>query len=420
MSIRITTLPSGLRVVSDAMPHLETASLGVFIAAGSRNEAVAEHGLSHLLEHMAFKGTRRRSARAIAEEIEAVGGDLNAETGVEHTGYFARVLAIDVPLAIDILADILTDSQFDAAELEREKNVILQEIGAVEDTPDDQVFDMFTAAAWPDHPMGRPVLGTKERVQSFDRLTIDAYLRRHYQSGAMVIACAGAVDHDQLASLASAKFGALGVDASQTSQQVAYRGGAALTKKRLEQTHLVVGFEGRGIHAPDHDAAHVFSAAVGGGMSSPLFQELREKRGLAYSIYSFHWAHSDAGLLGFYAGTSPGDVGELMAAAIDVMGEAAQTLGAEAIGRAKAQMKVSYLAALESSSARMQQVARQMLTYGRPLGREEMIERIDRLSVEDVRAAGAAMLRSAPTIAAIGGIGKVLDASRVTRRLSGI
>jgi predicted Zn-dependent peptidase len=419
MSVEITTLPSGLRIVTDAIPHLKTASFGVFVGAGSRHERTHEHGLSHLLEHMAFKGTRRRSARDIAEEIENAGGDLNAETSVEQTAYLARVLGEDAGLALDILADILTESQFDAGELEREKGVILQEIGAVEDAPDDLVFDLFTSAAWPGQPIGRPILGTRERVSAFDRTAIDGYLRHHYQSGATIIAGAGAVDHAEIVEISGRRFEPLGREESPAAAPASYRGGEILMKKALGQTHIVVGFEGRAVHADDHDAAHVFAAAAGGGMSSRLFQEVREKRGLAYSIYSFHWAYSDVGLMGFYAGTSPKDAGELMAAALDCLSQAAATLSEEEIQRAKAQMKVSLLTALESSGARAQQIARQMLIYGRPLSTPEMIARIERLDVGDVRAAGAAMLRSAPTVAAIGRVGKVMDQARVAGRLGG-
>ena len=276
----------------------------MFVAAGSRNESEGEHGLSHLLEHMAFKGTAKRNARAIAETIENVGGDLNAETGVEQTAYFARVLGEDVDLALDVIADILTDSQFDPEELAREKNVILQEIGSVEDAPDDFVFDLFTAAAWPGQPIGRPILGTRESVGGFDRAAIAAYLRRHYRAGAAIVAAAGAVDHDRIVARAESLLAPLGADKAEPPAPAAYRGGESIVKKRLEQTHIVVGFEGRAIAAPDHDAAHVFAAAAGGGMSSRLFQEVREKRGLAYSIYSFHWGFSDCGLFGFYAGSA--------------------------------------------------------------------------------------------------------------------
>jgi len=420
MSIELTTLPSGLRVVTDAMEHVKTASLGVFIGAGSRHELSAEHGLSHLLEHMAFKGTRRRSARDIAEEMENAGGDINAETSVEQTAYFARVLADDAPLALDILADILTESQFDAAELEREKGVVLQEIGAVEDAPDDLIFDLFTSAAWPDQPIGRPILGTREGVSAFDRQAIGDYLNRHYQSGAAIVAGAGALEHARIVDLAEQKFEALGRSATINAEPAAYRGGEILAKRPLGQTHIVVGFEGRAIHAAQHDAAHVFAAAAGGGMSSRLFQEVREKRGLAYSIYSFHWAYSDAGLFGFYGGCAAKDAGELMAAALDCLAEASEKMGEDEIQRAKAQMKVSMLTALESSGARAQQLARQMLVYGRPISLDEMAARIDAINVADVRKAGAAMLRSVPTVAAIGRVGKVHDQAKIARRLGGV
>src|SRR5579863_6780223 len=239
MSVEVTTLPSGLRVVTDAMPHLKTASLGVFVGAGSRHELTHEHGLSHLLEHMAFKGTRRRSARDIAEAIENAGGDLNAETGVEQTAYLARVLGEDARLALDILADILTDSAFDPAELEREKGVILQESGAVEDTPDDLIFDRFTAAAWPEQPIGRPILGTRERVGSFNREAIDGYLRGHYQAGGAIVAAAGALDHGEIVDLSARCFERLGRGEASPASPASYRGGEIMIKKPLGQTHVV-------------------------------------------------------------------------------------------------------------------------------------------------------------------------------------
>ena len=285
------------------MPHLRTASLGVFVGAGSRHERDEEHGLSHLLEHMAFKGTRRRSAREIAEAIENAGGDLNAETGVEQTAYFAHVLGEDVDLALDVLADILTDSLFDPEELAREKSVIIQEIGAVEDTPDDLVFDLLTAAAWPDQPIGRPVLGTREGVAAFDRARHRRLSAAPLSRRARSVAAAGAVDHDHIVAPRRGPVSApWRRERRAADARRAIVGGETLVKKKLEQTHIVVGFEGRAVRAPIHDAAHVFAAATGGGMSSRLFQEVREKRGLAYSIYAFHWAYSDSGLFGFYAG----------------------------------------------------------------------------------------------------------------------
>jgi predicted Zn-dependent peptidase len=420
VSVGATTLPSGLVVVTDASAHVRTAAVGVFVAAGSRHESVAEHGLSHLLEHMAFKGTRRRSARAIAEAIEDVGGDLNAETGVERTGYFARVIGSDVGLALDVIGDILTDSVFDGVELEREKNVIVQEIGAVEDTPDDYVFDLLTASAWPDQAIGRPILGTREGVGAFDREAIDRYLRRHYGPGSMVVAAAGAVDHDEIVALADERLARLSSAPPPPPAPADYRGGETRLKRKLEQTHVVVAFEGRPIGAHDHDAAQVFAAAAGGGMSSRLFQEVREKRGLAYSIYAFHWDYSDTGLFGFYAGSADRDAAEVVAASLDCLAEAAGAIEEREIRRAKAQMKVSILAALETPGARAQQLARQIQVYGRPLSFDEMIARVEAISITDVRKTGAAMLRSAPTIATIGAVAKVPGRAKVAEALRGV
>ena len=418
MTIEITTLPSGLRIITDAMRDLETASLGVWIGAGSRHETEGEHGLSHLLEHMAFKGTSRRSARAIAEEIEAAGGDLNAATSTESTAYYARVLASDTGLALDILADILTSSTFDAQELEREKSVILQEIGAVEDTPDDLVFDMFSEAAYPGQPIGRTILGTPERVSSFDRSSIEAYLGRHYAAPVAIVTAAGAVEHARIVDEAGERFSALAPTQASAPKPAIYRGGEILLKRRLEQTHLVVGFEGRSFHDEEEFALHVFCNAVGGGMSSRLFQDVREERGLAYSIYSFHWPYVDTGLFGFYAATAPGDVRDLMPVAVDCMAAAAVDLREDEMERAKAQMKVSLLTALESSSARAEQIARQHLAYGRVLPRDEIIGRIDRLTLEDVRRAGARALKSAPTVSAIGDVSKVMSQARIAEMLA--
>ncbi len=372
------------------MAHLETAPSESGSAPARATKGRGEHGLSHLLEHMAFKGTRRRSARAIAEEIEAAGGDLNAATSTEHTAYYAHVLAEDAPLALDILADILTESTFDATELEREKSVILQEIGAVEDTPDDLVFDIFNASAFPNQPIGRPILGTPAQIAAFGRDAIGAYLGAHYLSSAIVVAAAGAIEHDRIRDEAESRFASLSCASADPEPAPArYVGGDIRLKRRLEQAHIVIGFEGLHYGHDDFYALQVFANAVGGGMSSRLFQEVRESRGLAYSIHAFHWGYSDAGLFGFYAATGRKDIGELMPVALDCLGAAAQMLSEDEMRRAKAQMKVSLLAALESPAARAEQIARQVMAFGRVLTREEIIARIEALDLAQIRAAGA-------------------------------
>jgi predicted Zn-dependent peptidase len=403
MSVEVTTLPSGLVVVTDAMPHLETASLGVWVGAGSRDERPNEHGISHLLEHMAFKGTARRSARQIAEEIEAVGGDLNAATSIENTAYYARVLKADVPLALDVLSDILTNPAFDPVELAREQNVIVQEIGAAEDTPDDIVFDHLQTTAFPNQPVGRSVLGTRESVCSFDAQSLRAYLSRNYRAPDMVVAATGSVEHAMIVGEAERLFGSFGAPEGPAPEPARYTGGTYVEQRELEQAHLAFALEGLPQRDPALFSLQVFTSILGGGMSSRLFQEVREVRGLCYSIYTFHMPYSDTGLFGLYAGTDAKDAPELMQVVIDEIARAADTLDEAEVARAKAQMKAGLLMALESSSARAEQLARQIMAYGRPLPLSEIVAKIEAVTVDSARAAGRALIaRSRPAIAALG------------------
>ncbi|MFT4098267.1 MAG: pitrilysin family protein [Rhodoblastus sp.] len=417
MSVETTTLPSGLRIVTDRMEGAETAAVGVYAAVGSRNETAQEHGLSHLIEHMAFKGTRTRDARAIAAEIEEAGGDLNAETASEHTAYLARLLPGEVERALEIFADILTDSVFDADELEREKNVILQEIAAVEDDPDDLVMELMDRAAYPDQPLGRPILGVKKTVKSFDRAMIRAYLDRFYGANSLIVSAAGAVDHGEIVRAAEKLFGAMPQVSRPAFEAARYRGGEEKSRKGAEQANIVIAFEGVGHRDHDAAAAHVFSGAVGGGMSSRLFQEVREKRGLAYSIDTFNWSYDDTGIFGLQAATDPRDAVELARVAMDCIAAAVEDLTETELRRAKAQAKVSLLAALESSPARVNQLARQTAIFGRVLARSEIIGEIEQLTLSGVRAAGRRLLSSAPTLAAVGPTGRGLTADCVAERL---
>ncbi len=403
MSVDVTTLPSGLTVVTDSMPHLETASLGVWVGAGSRDELPGEHGISHLLEHMAFKGTKRRSARQIAEEIEAVGGDLNAATSIETTTYYARVLKADVPLALDVLSDILANPAFDAEELSREKNVIVQEIGASEDTPDDIVFDHLQTTAFPNQPVGRSVLGTRASVCSFDADSLRTYLARNYRAPDMVVAATGAVDHQTVVGQVEDMFASFGGPAGPMPQPAKYAGGTFVETRDLEQAHLAFALEGVPQRDPSLFSLQVFTSALGGGMSSRLFQEVREIRGLCYTISAFHMPYSDTGLFGLYSGTDAKDAPELMQVVIDEIARAAATLDEVEIARSKAQMKAGLLMALESSSARAEQIARQIMVHGRVIPTSELTAKIDAVTVESARAAGRALIaRSRPAIAALG------------------
>jgi predicted Zn-dependent peptidase len=403
MSVEVTRFSSGLAVVTDRMPHLESAALGVWVGAGSRDELPDEHGISHLLEHMAFKGTKRRNARQIAETIEAVGGDLNAATSVESTGYFARVLKADVPLALDVLADILSEPTFDPEELRREQNVIVQEIGATEDAPDDLVFDRLQETAFPKQPVGRSILGTPETVRSFSAAKLRAYLGRNYCAPDMLVAAAGAVDHQKVVEEVAQRFASFTGPAAPEPQAARFSGGTRVESRDLEQVHIAMALHGIQVRDPDLHSLQVFTSALGGGMSSRLFQEVREIRGLCYSIHAFHIPYCDTGLFGLYAGTDETDAPELMRVVIDQIGNATETLNEAEVNRAKAQMKAGLLMALESSEARVGQLARQMLAYGRPIPLDEIVGKIDAVTVESARAAGRALVaRGKPAIAALG------------------
>jgi predicted Zn-dependent peptidase len=403
MSVEVTRLPSGLTIITDSMPHLQTASLGVWVGSGSRDEETNEHGISHLLEHMAFKGTKRRSARQIAEEIEQVGGDLNAATSSETTAYFASVLKTDMPLAVDVLSDILANPTFEAAELKREQNVIVQEIGASEDNPDDLVFDYLQSTAFPNQPIGRPILGTRETVCSFKEPNLRAYLARNYRGPDMVVAATGAVEHGAVVAEVERRFGQFNGSAAPMPQAASFGGGTRLEARDLEQVHIALALEGLAQRHADYFSLQVFTIILGGGMSSRLFQEVREKRGLCYTISAFHAPYSDIGMFGIYAGTDAADVKELMKVVVDETAAAAGTITEAEVNRAKAQIKVSLLMALESSGARARQLANQILVYGRPLPIEEMVARIENVTVASTRAAGAALMaRARPAIAALG------------------
>ncbi len=421
MSVEVTTLKSGINVVTDTMPHLKTASLGVWVASGSRDERRDEHGISHFLEHMAFKGTRRRTARQIAEEIEAVGGDLNAATGAESTAYYARVLKADVPLALDVLADILSEPAFERDELTREQNVIIQEIGAVADTPDDLVFEHLQAVAYPDQPLGRSILGTAKTVRSFDGGKLRDYLARNYRAPDIVVAAAGAVDHRAVVGEVERRFASFSGPAGPLPEPAKFGGGTHVEKRELEQVHIALALPGVAVTDASLYSMQVFTNILGGGMSSRLFQEARERRGLCYSIYAFHFPYTDVGMFGLYAGTDAADTAELMRLVVDEIGNAAETISEPEIARAKAQMKAGLLMALESSGERIGQLARHMLAWGRPIPLAELIEKVEAVTVESARAAGRGLLTSGKQATAMLGLGSGLAgaaaiAESLTRR----
>ncbi len=402
--VDITRLSNGLTVATEHMPEIATATLGVWVGTGSRHEQAHEHGLSHLIEHMAFKGTARRSARQIAEDIENVGGDINAATSVEYTSYTARVLGENVDVALDVLGDILINSVFDEAELAREKGVILQEYAAVEDTPDDLIYDAFMETAFAGQPVGRPILGTPETIKSFDAATIRAFLAREYIPSKMVLAAAGNVDHAQIVDAAERLFGAMPAAEIRQPEPGFYTGGERRISRKLEQANIVLGLPGLSFKDPGYYGAHLFAHILGGGLTSRLWHEVRETRGLAYSIDSFHWPFSDCGLFGIGAGTAGSDVGELTKVTLDCMRQATTDISEIEMVRAKAQMKVALLTALETPGGRIERMARQLLSWGRIVGSDEIVQKVDALDQEHVREAGRNLLQGKPTIAAIGPI----------------
>ncbi len=406
-SVRVSTLDNGLRVVSDPMATVETVSVGVWVEAGARHEHPEINGVSHLLEHMAFKGTGRRSALEIAAEIEDVGGHLNAYTSRESTAYFAKVLKEDTALAVDIIADILQDSVMDAEELERERSVIIQEINQALDTPDDVVFDHFQETAYPDQPIGRPVLGTAELVGAMERDVVIDYMGRHYGVGNMILVGAGRIEHGTLAALAADAFSGLSAGAAPATEPTRYEGGDFRENRDLEQAHVVLGFEGISYEDPDFHAASMLSTILGGGMSSRLFQEVREKRGLAYSVYSFLSCYQDGGLFGIYAGTSERETGQLIPVVADEILKVRDGVGEDELARARAQIKSSILMSLESTSARCEQLARQMMVFGRPIPVAETVAKIEAVDAAAVARAARRMTAGKPILATLGPIAGV-------------
>lgn len=418
MTVRSTTLPNGMTVLTDDMPHLESASLGIWVKAGSRSETEAEHGISHMLEHMAFKGTKTRDALEIASTIENVGGDLNAATSVEHTGYFARVLKEDVALSADILSDILQNSQFEQHELDREQQVIVQEIGAARDNPDDHVFDLFQQAAYPDQAIGRTILGTVESVNSFGPDSIRAYMERNYVGDHMVLCAAGNVDHDALVDIANNRFHDLKTTGAPAPEKAAYVGGEQRLISDHEQAHIVLGMEGRAYNSDGFYAVQILASILGGGMSSRLFQEVREKRGLCYSVYAFHWAFADSGIFGVAASTGEDEVAELLPVVLDELRKATETITDEEVIRVRNQIRAGLLMSLESPSSRAGQLARQQILWGRTIPLQETVDRINRITADRVKQIARQIFEAGKvSLAGIGPVAKLPDYRDIAAQL---
>ena len=417
MTVQIHTLSNGLRVVTEHMPGLQSASVGIWVNAGGRNETPEQNGIAHFLEHMAFKGTKTRSALDIAEAIEDVGGYINAYTSREMTAYYARVLKDDVPLAVDVIADILINPVFDPAEIEVERGVILQEIGQALDTPDDIIFDWLQEEAYPNQPLGRAILGTSDRVSGFSRNDLVGFVGQYYGPDQMILSAAGAVDHDALVKQAETLFGALPARSTLDPTPAHYAGGERRVAKTLEQAHMTMAFQTPGYRDDSIYTAQVLSAVWGGSMSSRLFQEIREKRGLCYTIFSQVGAHAETGLMTLYAGTGGGQLGDLLSITMDELKKSTGDISDKEIDRARTQMKAGMLMGLESPSNRAERLARLLAIWNRVPGIEEVVEKIDAVSTGGTREFAANLLQTQPTMVLYGPVENAPSLEELQRRL---
>jgi predicted Zn-dependent peptidase len=385
------------------MPGLASASIGVWVSAGARHESVNQNGIAHFLEHMAFKGTAKRTSLQIAEAIEDVGGYINAYTSREVTAYYVRVLENDVSLGLDVIADILRNPVLDNNEIEVERGVILQEIGQALDTPDDVIFDWLQEEAFPNQPLGRTILGPHERVSNFSREDLSGFIAQHYGPEQMILSAAGAVDHDEIVRMAEKLFGDMPAKPLFDVDAAKFTGGEIRQVKPLEQAHFALGFESPGYRADDIYIAQIYASALGGGMSSRLFQEVRENRGLCYSIFAQAGAYADTGMMTIYAGTSGEQLTELAGITIDEMKRAASDMSPAEVARARAQMKAGLLMGLESPSNRAERLARLIQIWDRIPPLEETIAQIDAVTTGDVRDFAQTIAGTAPAALALYG-----------------
>lgn len=409
MSYQLTTLDNGLRIASERMPDCLTAAFAIAVDVGARHEGANEGGLSHLLEHMAFKGTATKNARQIAEDFDRMGGNVNAYTSHEHTVYYAKVLREYADEALALLCDIVAHSVFDAGELEREREVVLQEIAMHQDSPDDLVFDLFQEMAYTGQPLGLSILGKPEDVARYSRENLLQYVAKHYQPNRLVIAGAGDVNHASMTQIISPCFAAQ----KNTQQKPAlpraqYIGGEKTLEKELEQVQLVLGFPGVAVTDADYYAAQIFATILGGGMSSRLFQEIREKRGLAYTVSAFASSYQDVGVLGMYAGTTPQHLAELTGALHEVLTSMQGGVGEAELLRAKNQLKANVVMTRESTGSIVEWMARHIHVYGRYRTAEELLQQIEAVTAADMmRIATLCLTNATPTVAALGPVGSV-------------
>ena len=420
MISEISTLPNGIRVITSSRPEIETVSLGIWVNTGAAFEKPQLNGISHFLEHMVFKGTKNRNAFEISDQFEDVGGQSNAYTAREFTAFYAKMLKADTELAIDILADLITNPTFPVDELVKEREVVVQEIKQGIDTPDDIIFDFVQEQAFPNQALGRTILGPAEKVRSFGQDELQGYLKSNYSGENMVVCAVGNIEHNKFVKMVKERLGGFQAKAPFEKEKQMYIGGFKSEKRDIEQAHAVLAFSGVKYECETYYPCLIFSTIFGGGMSSRLFREIREKRGLVYSVYSFSNSHTQSGLFGIYAGTTNKELQELMPViGTEIKKICNDLISPQELCRAKAQLKASMLMALESSSTTAEILARQMLLYNRIIPIEEMVERIEKVTAEDVRDMAQQIFASNPTYCLVGDIDNHPDYHQIQQMIKG-
>ncbi len=405
--IQTTTLDNGVRIITDTVPSMHSVAVGIWVGVGTRHENLEHNGVAHMVEHMLFKGTKNRNAQQIAEDIENVGGSMNAYTSREITSYHIHLLAEDLPLGMEVLGDMYLNSTLPQDEIERERGVILQEIGMCNDTPDDLVFDIYSETAYPKQALGAPILGRSHNIENMSQDNLASYIDCFYKSGNTVISAAGGVNHDEFVAHVREQF-----DVQQKSEQCGhepanYLGGDMRLPKELEQSHFILGFQGIGRLDDDFYTAQALSTILGSGMSSRLFQEVREKRGLVYSIFSFHSGYQDDGQFGIYAGTGPEKMDEIIPVVCDEVLKVGHDASQEELDRAKSQLKASILMGRESMMTRADQQAKHLLFRNKAFDADALVQAIDDIQLSDIERVAKRIFTTPLTLAALGPLDKL-------------
>ena len=419
MTLQSTRLDNGLRVVTDYVPTVESVAVGIWCDVGARHEDMAHNGVAHMVEHMMFNGTPTRSAKDIVEQIESVGGQMNAYTSRENTAYYVHLLKDDLPLALDVLSDMIQRPTFPDNDLEKERGVIIQEIGMTNDTPDDLIFDLYQQTAYPQQSLGAPILGTADIVQNMTKQTLFDYVTHFYNPENLVISAAGNVTHEKMMEEVKRLFCDLPAPKKSTYQKADYHGGEHRSDKELEQAHIVLGFQGIKKSDPDYYAATLLSTVMGGGMSSRLFQEVREKHGLVYSVYSAHSGYNDDGQFEIYAGTGADKLPKLIPVICDEVQKISQNLmDVDELNRAKSQLRAGILMGRESMLSRANRQAKHMISFDEEFSLAHLLEKIDIVEPEDIQKMAQRIFSSRPTLAALGPLDQLESYDEIQKKLA--